>query len=305
MLELLAEDLRSGAVDLDDALELLERARAQSRRLGRLAADLLDLSRIDADVQLRSEPVELGELSRAVLAEFELGSQERGVGCVLQEREGPVWALGDPGSIAQILRILLDNALRVAPGGSEIGVTLRAGTAPTLSVSDHGPGVPDEEREMIFERFKRGTWHRRRGRLRPRSGDRPRARGADGRNARHSTADDGARRDVHAEPASRAGTDRRSVASAPLVAPAPRGGPARQQPRRHSWQHPPDGRTTDAGDARRRRPPLVVPRPPRGHRRRARAAAARQARRGCSTPAAARAERSSSSLATARCQASS
>ena len=43
-------------------------ADAQARRLGRLAADLLDLSRIDAQVGLRSEPVELGELSRAVLA---------------------------------------------------------------------------------------------------------------------------------------------------------------------------------------------------------------------------------------------
>ena len=156
MLELLAEDLRSGAVDREEALELLERARGQTKRLGRLAADLLDLSRIDADVQLRSEPVELGELSRAVLAEFELGTQERGVSCVLQEREGPVWALGDPGSIARILRILLDNALRVAPGGTEIEVILCSHHGPELSVLDHGPGVPDEEREMIFERFKRG-----------------------------------------------------------------------------------------------------------------------------------------------------
>ncbi|HET9719140.1 MAG TPA: HAMP domain-containing sensor histidine kinase [Solirubrobacteraceae bacterium] len=157
MLELLADDLRSGAVDLADATALLERARAQSRRLGRLAADLLDLSRLDAEVRLRSEPVELCELSRAVAAEFELASLDRGVEVVLPDDcEAAVWALGDPGSVARILRILLDNALRVAPRGSQVSVELGARPVPWLSVTDQGPGVPAEERALIFERFKRG-----------------------------------------------------------------------------------------------------------------------------------------------------
>jgi signal transduction histidine kinase len=156
MLELLAEDLKGGDVDIDDAQVLLERARLQTKRLSRLAADLLDLSRIDAGVQLRSEAVELGELSRAVLAEFELGAQERGVGLALHEPDTPVWALGDPGSVARILRILIDNALRLAPAGTEIEVELEPQQRPSLSVIDHGPGVPDDEREMIFERFQRG-----------------------------------------------------------------------------------------------------------------------------------------------------
>ena len=156
MLELLDEDLRSGHVDLDDAQDLIDRARSQSRRLGRLAADLLDLSRIDAQVDLRSEPVELGELSRAVLAEFELGTGERGINTVLNDQIGPVWALGDPGSVARILRILLDNAVRLSPEGGEVSVDLQNGDAASLSVCDQGPGVPRDERELIFERFKRG-----------------------------------------------------------------------------------------------------------------------------------------------------
>jgi signal transduction histidine kinase len=156
MLELLGDDLAGGEPDLEDARSLLERARAQSRRLGRLAADLLDLSRIDAEVQLRSELVELGELSRAVLAEFELGTSERGITSVLDDSAGPVWALGDPGSVARILRILLDNAVRVSPKGAEIRVELRADPESILSVCDAGPGVPLDERELIFERFQRG-----------------------------------------------------------------------------------------------------------------------------------------------------
>jgi signal transduction histidine kinase len=156
MLELLYEDLQSGDPDLQDAQSLLERARAQSRRLGRLAADLLDLSRIDAQVELRSEPVELGELSRAVMAEFELGTAERGVLTVLDDEAGSVWALGDPGSVARIVRILLDNAVRLSPVGGEVTVELRNGSQASLSVYDHGPGVPADERDVIFERFQRG-----------------------------------------------------------------------------------------------------------------------------------------------------
>jgi signal transduction histidine kinase len=156
MLELLDDDLRESTPDLADARSLLERARAQSRRLGRLAADLLDLSRIDAQVQLRSEPVELSELSRAVIAEFELGTAERGLTPVLDDAAGPVWAHGDPGSVARILRILLENAVRVSPPGSAISVELRGGDSAILTVSDEGPGVAEEERELIFQRFQRG-----------------------------------------------------------------------------------------------------------------------------------------------------
>jgi signal transduction histidine kinase len=156
MLELLHDDLESGALDLADARSLLDRARTQSRRLARLAADLLDLSRLDAQVQLRSEPVELGELSRAVIAEFDLGTEERGIVSTLDDSAGQVWACGDPGGIARIVRILLDNAVRVSPQGGELTVELRNGGQASVSVRDEGPGVDAEERELIFERFQRG-----------------------------------------------------------------------------------------------------------------------------------------------------
>ena len=156
MLELLDDDLESGNPDLDDARSLLGRARTQSRRLSRLAADLLDLSRLDAQVHLRSEPVELGELSRAVMAEFELGTEERALVSTLDDSAGQVWARGDPGGIARIVRILLDNAVRVSPQGGEITVELRNGEHASLTVRDEGPGVPSDERELIFERFQRG-----------------------------------------------------------------------------------------------------------------------------------------------------
>ena len=74
----------------------------------------------------------------------------------LEDDGSPAWALADPGSVARILRILLDNALRVAPRESEVRVVVRSRPEPMLIVSDQGPGVAPEERALIFERFKRG-----------------------------------------------------------------------------------------------------------------------------------------------------
>ncbi|MDQ6732134.1 MAG: HAMP domain-containing histidine kinase [Actinomycetota bacterium] len=156
MLELLHDDLQGEHPDIEDARDLLSRARGQSHRLGRLAADLLDLSRLDARVELRSEPVELGELSRAVMAEFELGTTDQGITLRLEDHGAAAWALGDPGSIARILRILLDNAVRVSPRESVLAIALVPGDVARLTVRDQGPGVPDAERDQIFRRFHRG-----------------------------------------------------------------------------------------------------------------------------------------------------
>ncbi len=156
-LELLEDDLQADRLDLHDARERAVRAREQSRRLSRLATDLLDLSRLDAEVSLRSEPVELGELCRAVAAEFERRASALDVR-IGTSSAAQAWAMGDPGAVARIARILLDNAIGVAPAGSSIRTTARAdGEWAQLTVTDSGPGVPAPERERIFERFQRGS----------------------------------------------------------------------------------------------------------------------------------------------------
>jgi signal transduction histidine kinase len=66
-------------------------------------------------------------------------------------------AAADPTAVARVVRILIDNALRFSPPGQAIRIDARGedGTV-ELSVADSGPGVADEERERIFERFARG-----------------------------------------------------------------------------------------------------------------------------------------------------
>ena len=156
-MELLEEDLRDGRLDIGDAQLQVTNARRELRRLSALAGELLDLSRLDAAVQLRSEPVELGELARAVAAEFHLRARERDAELHIDPGAEGCWGRGDPDAVARVVRILLDNALRYGPAGEAVrlAVGCTAGTA-TLAVSDRGPGIPPEEREHVFERFHRG-----------------------------------------------------------------------------------------------------------------------------------------------------
>jgi signal transduction histidine kinase len=157
-LELLDEDLRDGRLDPEDLQRQVAGAQSELGRLRRLATELLDLSRLDAAVPLRQEPVELGELCRAVGAEFVLAARERGTEVEVVAPPGPCWAAGDPGAVARVVRILLDNALRYSPARSAVRVTpaYHGGWA-TVDVSDQGPGVADEDRERIFARFQRGA----------------------------------------------------------------------------------------------------------------------------------------------------
>ena len=147
MLHGATEELAHEQPDLPEARDQLRRALGQTDRLSKLAAELLDLSRLDAGVELRAEPVELVELARSVLAEFAAGESRAELSA-----DGPTWVLADPGAVARIARILLNNAHRHGEGRVVVRVEPCA-----LEVSDDGPGVPPGEEERIFERFRRGA----------------------------------------------------------------------------------------------------------------------------------------------------
>ncbi len=154
MLEAVEEDLDQPAPDVAGARGEARRAADQAQRLAVLADELLELSRIDAGLPLRRELVELGEVCRSVCAEFELRAAERRIGLDLRAPQ-PCWAAADPGAVARIVRILVDNAMRFAPPGSAVVVTAEGGSRPQIAVQDEGPGVAADVRDRLFERFAR------------------------------------------------------------------------------------------------------------------------------------------------------
>jgi two-component system, OmpR family, sensor kinase len=145
--------------ELDEATreEFLESMREQVERLQKLAVDLLDLSRLDAgSVELASQRVDLSELARTVVGEFTPAMAQHRAELELQ-LDGGVEARCDRERVAQIMRILLDNALRHTPEGTRITVTAdRHNGAAAFAVADAGPGLRDGTVGQVFERFYTG-----------------------------------------------------------------------------------------------------------------------------------------------------
>src|SRR5439155_48632 len=121
--------------------EFVRNMREQIARLTKLTADLLDLSKLDSDaIEIRAEPVELGEVADRVAAEFGPAA-ERHASPIEVRFQGPALARADPDRVAQIMRILIDNALTHTPAGTSSAVSAYAtnGSA-ALVVADDGRG---------------------------------------------------------------------------------------------------------------------------------------------------------------------
>jgi signal transduction histidine kinase len=128
------------------------------QRLTKLATDLLDLSRLDAGgITVGKDELDLGTLAADCAREMQPLASRRGSQVLVVEGPDPALARGDEGRVLQVLRVLVDNALRHTPAGST--VTLCTETTPwgaSIIVSDNGPGIPSELLERVFERFYRG-----------------------------------------------------------------------------------------------------------------------------------------------------
>jgi two-component system OmpR family sensor kinase len=151
-LELMAgEDLEEG-----ERRDFVEEMSAQVERLTKLATDLLDLSRLDAgQLAVERVPVDLSIVVRTVCEEARAVAETTGHALGAQAEE-PVAALGDEQRILQITRNLVENALKHTPAGTNVTVEAvwQDGHA-CLRVRDDGPGVPERDREHLFERFYR------------------------------------------------------------------------------------------------------------------------------------------------------
>ncbi len=151
-LELLAESLHG------EQGEAASSALRSSQRMRRLVADLLLLARTDAARVVRREPCDLGEI--AVEAAAELGPVSEKHEIVLDTHRAVVEGARD--ELHRLVINLIENALRHTPEGTEIRVSTTARSDGTVSlvVEDDGPGVPDELRATLFERFVRGAGDR-------------------------------------------------------------------------------------------------------------------------------------------------
>ncbi|MGG2459230.1 ATP-binding protein [Streptomyces sp. RGM 3693] len=139
--------------------ELVERAMLriedEAARMHSMVEELLLLARLDQGRPLATAPVDLGRLAQDAVADAHALDPSRPI---TVEEQGEACAHGDEDRLLQVLRNLLDNALRYTPPGTPISVTVRApdGDNVQLNVTDQGPGMAPDTARRIFERFYRG-----------------------------------------------------------------------------------------------------------------------------------------------------
>ncbi len=154
-LRLRLEQLASQGADAATAVAV-EDALAETDRLGRMIEGLLALSRAD-DAVTGPTAVDLAIVIDERVRHWEPLAEERGVRLVVEPAAGVSSVLAVDGAAEQIIDNLIDNALEVSPGGSQITVRLlSAGNETALHVIDEGPGLTATERERAFDRFWRG-----------------------------------------------------------------------------------------------------------------------------------------------------
>jgi signal transduction histidine kinase len=152
------ELLEDEDLDEDTRRRFLEQVKDQVERLRKLSVDLLDLSKLESgSLELRPEEVDLSELTRSVSGEFEPALAQHDAHIELRLASRSIDVQCDPVRVAQIMRILIDNALTHTPSGTRIVVTAGHDDGRArLAVRDDGRGIDAVALERIFEPFYTG-----------------------------------------------------------------------------------------------------------------------------------------------------
>jgi signal transduction histidine kinase len=133
----------------------VEDIEAEVEHLTALVDDLLLLARSDSGaVSLDRLPVDLGDVAAEAASSLDKPAASKGVRVVVDPE--PAMVVGDAVRLQQLVRILVDNAIRHSPAGGEVVIRVRPnGGSASLEIADQGPGVAPEDMPRIFERFWR------------------------------------------------------------------------------------------------------------------------------------------------------
>lgn len=143
------------AQGIQQAENNLDRIVHQTKRMGRLINEMLDITRIRGDMfELKtSEDLNLVELVRRVVEQMK-ATADRSI--VLEANEESIRGTFDADRIEQVLNNLIDNAVKYSPPDKPVEVRIeRQFNEATIRVRDQGPGISKEEQELIFKRFYR------------------------------------------------------------------------------------------------------------------------------------------------------
>jgi two-component system OmpR family sensor kinase len=146
-------------VDMD---RIMERVEQESSRMGGLVEDMLVLARVDQQRPIERRPVDLLTLTADAVQDARIVAPSRSIDLAVGTGAAFL-VLGDEARLRQVISNLMNNALTHTPDGSPISVRILAGyqqgnpavPCAILEVTDHGPGLTEEQASRVFERFYR------------------------------------------------------------------------------------------------------------------------------------------------------
>jgi two-component system OmpR family sensor kinase len=158
-----AELFRMGAArDPEEVERAMRRIEDEAARMGVLVEDLLTLARLDEVAEAPHVPVNVSALASDAVSDARATAPDREIALAA---DAETTVLGDAHQLRQVLANLMRNALVHTPAGTGIDVSVANGDGRVrLVVRDHGPGLPGDDPNALFERFWRAEGGRERGR---------------------------------------------------------------------------------------------------------------------------------------------
>ena len=142
--------------------ESLSRAHRQSKRLAALINDLLDISRIEAGrIEMKQEEVQIDWIAKRRIEELRPQADEKTIALLLEASPNLPLMIGDADRIGQVFINLIGNAIKFTPDNGKVTVKISKSSQNGsesdgfhIEVIDTGPGIPAEEREKVFDKFR-------------------------------------------------------------------------------------------------------------------------------------------------------
>ncbi len=149
------EAMQDGTIPEEDHAQYIGIVLSETKRMNAMVNDLLDLARIESGIiVLHREVFDINELIRRVIITFEARISEKDLSLDIRFAQEQCFVDADVNQISQVLRNLIDNAIKYSPAGSKVGVSTYAIRKDVfVNIRDTGMGIPQEDVPHVFDRF--------------------------------------------------------------------------------------------------------------------------------------------------------
>lgn len=149
------EAMQDGTIARDEFDQYIDIVLSETRRMTSMVNDLLDLARIESGkTALKLEIFDINELIRRTLITFEARIYERRMDVEIKFAQEQCYVEADSAQISQVLRNLIDNAIKYSPEDSKLRIASYALRKEVfVSIQDFGQGIPEEDVPHVFDRF--------------------------------------------------------------------------------------------------------------------------------------------------------